>query len=226
MLPLKKLGIILLVILFWAASFAQQAKPKKISLREDQLMLDFNWGTLLGTPDSVKVGAASWGFGMKMMLDNPVPKSKISFAAGVGLSTNTFYTNSKIYNYSDSAYSYFRPINDSIKYKRNKFTMTYVDIPVEIRFRSKPNEKGYRWKVAVGGEVSRLLGAKSKIIENSIKYKGFNYPNMEKWRVGLTARVGYGKVSVNAFYSLSSIFELNQGPHYSPLTVGFTLMPF
>lgn len=210
------------------AVLAQQA-PKKEVHREDQLMLDFNWGTLLGKPDSIKIGAASWGFGMKIMLDNPVPKSNVSFAVGLGLGVHNYYSDAEIVNIyqgTDSTYSYFSPIINTRDYKRNKFTMTYFDIPAEIRYRTKPNEKGYSWKVAVGGQVGYLLSSKSKIIENSKKYKGFDYPNMEDWRVGLNARVGYGKVSVNAFYSLSSIFDVNKGAQHNPFSIGITLMPF
>lgn len=227
---MKKALIIILLAVVSVGVFAQEAAPqKKPALRQDQLMLDFNWGGLTATPSEVNLGAASWGFSLKTMLDNPVPKSNVSFAVGIGLGIHNYYTNSNIITNNlgtDSSFSSFSVIPDSISYKRNKLTMTYFDIPAEIRYRSKPNEKGYSWKVAVGGQIGYLLSTKTKVIQDSKKYKTFNYPNMEKWRVGLNARVGYGKVSINGFYSLSSIFEENKGSKYNPFTIGITLMPF
>jgi hypothetical protein len=122
--------------------------------------------------------------------------------------------------------SFFIPVDGTRDIKRNKLTITYADIPFEIRYRSNPDKHGYSWKFAVGAKVGYHLQTKSKIIENSKKVKTYDFPNYEKWRLGLNMRVAYGRVGVNAFYSASSIFDDGKGEAINPFSVGITLMPF
>jgi hypothetical protein len=225
-------------LLFWfcfisfgliAQEQATVSKAKKVLLKQDQLLLDFNWGTLLNKSDSLKLKPACWGFNLGIMLDNPLQNANFSFAAGIGLSTHNFYSNSEIKNFNygtDSAFSNFVPISATRSYKRNKLNLTFFDIPFELRYRSKPNAKGFSYKVSVGGKVSYMLSTHSKIIEGGVKYKGFDYPNMENWRFGLMARVAYGKVGISGYYSISSIFDQNKGEIVNPFTIGITLTPF
>ena len=69
-------------------------------------------------------------------------------------------------------------------------------------------------------------GVAVKIIENSKKVKTYDFPNYEKWRLGITMRVAYGRIGVNAFYSASTIFDDGKGEAINPFSVGITLMPF
>ena len=230
---MKRLYIIKVLIFCSILAFAQEGQKVAASKnkRQDQLLLNLNWTTLLNTSDSVQISPASWGFGFKIMLDNPVPNSKFAFALGLGLNTKSLYSNSNIVNYyqvgdSVNLYSDFFPIEDGINFKRNKFNTVYIDIPAELRYRTSLNERGYSWNLAVGGSVGYLIGAKSKSIIEGIKYKAFDYPNIEDWAVGIHARIGYGKVALNAAYSLSSIFEQNRGSVYNPFSVGVTISPF
>lgn len=216
--------------------------------REDMLLLDFNLNGLANQPDSFDVKLKSWGFGMDVMLDVPINASKFSFAFGAGLMVNSFHTNSELFHInmnSDSAQSKFVPIAENRNVKTNKLTTTYLDIPFELRYRSDPNSKGYSWKVAVGLKVGRHIQTKEKQVEVfntstygyantanedpetfDLKTKRFFYPNMEKWRVGINARVAYGRVGFSGYYSLTSLFEQNQGPVINPFSIGITLMPF
>lgn len=257
--PLVKKLLSILVICFLATSlFAQDSAPSlsemKREKREDMLLMNFNWNYLLNTSDSLRVKGYSWGYDLKLMYDVPIQNSNFSFAAGGALGIMNFYTNSEIHHYNlntDSSASYFVPISDSRNVKNNKLTITYADIPFEVRYRSKPNKKGYSWKVAAGVKVGYHLQTRTKLTEtvtvqpgytipgengaedtdvspvyDKVKSKSFYYPNYEKWRYGVNLRVAYGRVGLNAFYSATSIFEEGKGEKVFPVTVGITLMPF
>ncbi|MDA9563266.1 PorT family protein [Flavobacteriales bacterium] len=203
--------------------------PIKRELREDMLLLNFNWNTMLNGPDSLTIEPYSWGFDLQVMYDIPIQKSNFSFAAGGGLGISNFYTNSQIGHIhvgTDSTESKFYPISDSLNISRNKLTVTYADIPFELRYRSNPDKYGYSWKIALGAKVGYHLQTRSKVIQDSKKYKTYDYPNYEKWRYGVSMRVAYGRVGVSAFYSLTGLFDEGKGDLINPLSLGITLMPF
>lgn len=219
-------------MLMFFTSIGQEATPKLNNVRpekEDLLLLDFNWATLLNKGDSLSVKAPSWGFNLKLMYELPMQQSNFSFAFGGGIGVTNFYTNSQVttfYEGTDSTQSFFIPIHDSVSYKRNKFSTTYGDIPIELRFRSNPDKKGYSLKIAAGVTIGYHFQSHSKIIQDSKKFKSYDFPNYEKWRYGVNFRVGYGKVALSSYYSLTSIFEEDKGEIINPFSIGITLMPF
>ncbi|MBL4624578.1 MAG: outer membrane beta-barrel protein [Flavobacteriales bacterium] len=150
---------------------------------------------------------------------------------GGALGIANYYTNAEIINrYTledpETLQSFFVPVDKARDIKRNKLTITYADIPFEIRYRSVPDKHGYSWKIAAGFKVGYHIQAKSKMIEDAKKTKTYDFQNYEKWRYGLNLRVAYGRVGINAFYSATSIFEDGKGETVNPISVGITLMPF
>ena len=232
---MKKLIIIPVIILgVLTSGFAQEATPSlnspvKRENREDMMLMNFNWTSLLNTGDTVTVKPYSWGYDLKLMYDVPIQNSNFSFALGGGLGIANYYTNAEIghINYgTDTSQSYFYPVLETRGVTRNKLTITYADIPFELRYRSDPDKHGYSWKIAMGFKVGYHLQTKSKIIENTKKVKTYDFPNYEKWRYGLNVRVAYGRVGLNAFYSATSLFDEDKGARVNPISIGITLMPF
>lgn len=232
---MKKLVIISTIVIgVLTSAFAQEATPAsnspiKREAREDMLLMNFNWATILNTGDSVNVKPYSWGYDLMLMYDVPIQSSNFSFAIGGGLGIASYFTNAEIGNINygtDSAQSYFFPVAEARNIKKNKLTITYADIPFEIRYRSSPDKNGHSWKFAAGAKVGYHVQTKAKIIENSKKVKTYDFPNYEKWRLGITMRVAYGRIGVNAFYSASTIFDDGKGEAINPFSVGITLMPF
>ncbi|MBL4653105.1 MAG: outer membrane beta-barrel protein [Flavobacteriales bacterium] len=258
---MKKLVFISIIVLgVLTSGFTQEAvpasnSPVKREAREDMLLMNFNWTSLLNTGDTVTVKPYSWGYDLKLMYDVPIQNSNFSFALGGGLGIANYYTNSEIKHYNletDSSQSFFIPIANSRNVKGNKLTITYADIPFELRYRSDPDKHGYSWKIAVGFKVGYHLQTKTKIketvmvqdgytitgenspeddqdvdpVNKEVKSKSYYYPNYEKWRYGLNVRVAYGRVGLNAFYSATSIFDEDKGARVNPISIGITLMPF
>ena len=157
-------------------------------------------------------------------------KSNVSFSPGLGLGVHNIFNSSFIY--SDAVSSYFVPINDTLpglSYKKSKFVATYLDIPFEIRYKSKSE-----FRIAIGFKFGFLVMAHSK-------YKGDNYqdgtsdlviykkkkiPYLEKNRYGFTGRIGYKWLNLWGYYQLSTLFQKGKGPEMYPISVGITLIPF
>jgi hypothetical protein len=106
------------------------------------------------------------------------------------------------------------------------YITNYIDFPFEIRYRSKPNIKGHSWKFSGGMRVGVRVGSHTKTITSGGKYADFIHPNLTKTRVGLTGRVGYGRIGAYYYYSLTRLFEPGRGYELIPFEVGFTVAPF
>ena len=244
----------LLAVLFSNAAFAQetvttenateakeveefQELKSKVNKAKDRVVLDFTYDMLLNTPDSVSTKGFSRGFNVYFMYDVVLGKSRFSVAPGLGLGTNNYFHNNNIT--SDSLGTYFTKISDNIDSKKNKINLTYVDIPVEFRFRSKPNAKNNSWKLAAGIKAGIIIQSKWKYkgeeiraekLDNpsfasgsEVKFKEFNIENLNRFRYGLTLRGGYGMWNAFIYYSLSDLFEDGRGPRMTPLSFGISI---
>lgn len=197
----------------------------------DRLVLDLNWNGWMNHPDSVEVDWYSRGLNAYLMYDLQFGKSNFSIAPGFGLGFDNIYNNSRL-SANDSLGTLITPINDSIQYSKNKLSTVFLDVPLELRFRSKPNSKNKSFKIGLGAKLGLLISSYTKyagegntfgLQDPEVKLKKYRIPNMEKLRYGLTARIGYGPYNLVCFYGLSKLFEDGRGPGMSPITIGFSI---
>jgi len=182
----------------------------------------------LSKPDGLKTRTINQGVDIYGTYNMPFGKSNFSFAAGLGICVHNLYWN---YRYQgDSTAFQFVKIEDSLKYKRSKVTVPYLEIPIEFRYKSKGG-----LAVGLGFKLGFLLYAHSKYVGddylfnsgNQLKYSAKGIKNLEKLAYGPTFRIGYKWFNVTAYYSLSNIFQSGYGrPELAPLSIGFVLLPF
>ncbi|MCF8367757.1 MAG: PorT family protein [Bacteroidales bacterium] len=154
-------------------------------------------------------------------------ESNVSFSPGLGLSVHNLFSKSRIGTNSDS--SFFEVIPDDISFKRSKFTTTYLDIPLELRYKSKAE-----FRLAVGFKFGFLINAQTKFkgddfindLKNEVIIKQGNISFLEKNRYGFTGRIGYKWLNIWGYYQLSSTFVKGSGPDMYPISVGITIIPF
>lgn len=233
------ISILSFILLFVAIGAAQETDTTsvKAEMEEEEgvphldlMLIDLNWDYLIGNNKSLKQKWYGRGINVSLLYDHPFQKEgKVSGAFGVGFASHNYYLNSLVTRVDTALVSTsdFTQVPDSI-IKSNKLSVNYVDIPVELRFRSAPNEEGNRWKFAVGAKVGYRLQVHEKTIDaQDVKIKTFAYPHITKWRYGATFRGGYGSVMFHAFYSISTLFEeQNTVTPYNALQLGVTITPF
>ena len=233
---MKKIIILIAaVFMFFGISFAQDneapaeiEKTKTKMKPRDRFMFNLTFDNLFHKENNgFKTSWSSRGVAMYYMHDFPIKNSRISLAPGIGFSHVSYYHNSQLTE--DSTGTYFNPIpnfKDNDDFKQRKLAVNYLDIPLELRFFSKPNEKGNMFKFAVGFRASLKLTAVSK--ENNrvndyykkIKTKG--YDDVALFRGGPTLRLGYGGFIIFAFYSITEFFN-NNGPAMTPFSIGISI---
>jgi len=154
-------------------------------------------------------------------------KSNVSFSPGLGLSVHNLYSESLLVTGTDT--TFFRVIGNDTSFRKSKLSVTYLDIPLEIRFKSKSE-----FRVAIGFKFGFLLKAQTK-------YKGDDFINgtkdlviikhgkmnfVEKNRYGFTGRIGYKWLNLWGYYQLSTLFTEGKGPSIYPISLGITIIPF
>lgn len=240
---MRQVFILFLALFLATPMFAQESdttqvqptsKAKEtVNKAKDRLVFNFNGGILLNDNDNgFNAKGFQGGFDVYFMYDVVIKKSPISVAAGFGVSLENYTHNSRI-EFTDT-FTHFVPFADSFNYKKSKLGLVYLDIPLELRYRSKPNAKNMRWKMGVGFKIGLMVRSKWKYrgeefrgIRNdtgdNIKFKEFGIPNMERLRYGVTARGGYGPFNLHVYYSLSKLFSEENGIRMQPIVVGISI---
>ncbi len=222
--------------------------------KKDAIVMNFYTDIWQKNDSSMSIRNYSPGFDIYLMKDITFGKSKFSFGYGLGISVHNMHSDAVPKNEMkwDSATSQnvftgktiFSRIpdyvnNNEIKYDNNKLTLTYIEIPLELRYK-KENKRGKMFKFSVGGKAGYLLSSYTKYkgtkYEGSssdpdvgvakIKIKNYNISNLQSLSYGVTMRVGYGLCNIFGYYSLSKIFKKDKGPEMYPISVGISITPF
>jgi len=97
---------------------------------------------------------------------------------------------------------------DNIDYSNNRFSSSYLRIPLSFEFKGKENANGNRFHLVVGPEGGFLLNGRVKQIsaENG-KQKFDDTYHFTTFRYGGFARMGYGALGLFAKYYVNDMFE-------------------
>ena len=219
----------LILVTFLSANLFAQDDNNNTPGGKDRLVMELNWNTWLDNPDSIDLKWYSRGINFYFMYDLPFGTSNFSIAPGIGIGVDNVYHDGR-FTYNDSIVSFVK-LPDSLDYSKNKLTTTYVDIPLELRFRSNPDGKNNSFKAGIGIKAGMLLSSHTKYVgegnsfgtfQEEIKIKEKKVPELARFRYGLTARIGYGPFNLQAFYGLSELFEEGLGPTMKPLSIGIS----
>lgn len=203
-------------------------KPRLNNPSADRLVFEFNHDNWINKPDNIKTRWYNRGINTYVSFDIPLDKNgHVAFAPGAGIGVNNVYHDGIITTDSTNV-TYFEPIQSEIDYRNNKLTTAYLEVPIELRFRSKADKNNNRWKFAIGLRGGYLLNAHSKYrgpdltqsTNRTVKIKDLRLPNINKYRLGSTVRVGYGTFNLVGFYSLTNLFETDLGPGIQQFSIG------
>lgn len=104
----------------------------------------------------------------------------------------------------------------NVSYKKSQIVPVYIDIPFEIRWRSKKYDPKRSVKVALGGKVGYLIDNKTKVKysqsgETKRTKQKENF-EMSTFRYGVYGKIGFGGFSAFYYYSISDMFQKDKGP--------------
>lgn len=117
------------------------------------------------------------------------------------------------------------PVTETIDFKKNRFSSQYLRIPLSFQLRTADDRKGNKVYFVFGPEVGFLLNGKQKQVsseEGKNKYK--DDFNLNPFRYGAFARLGYDDLGVYIKYYGNDVFAKDQGPaDFKNISFGLTL---
>ena len=223
--------IILIVTCFMMLGTMVSAQSVDLFTDKFATGIDIFNDLVMDAPDDVEFRGFNPGVNIYAMRTFPLGKSNFAFAAGLGLGMHNIYSNSLLQDTSGVSFlskiPEETPGGKDIDYKKSKISLTFLDVPLELRFKT---ESGFR--VSAGFKIGYLINAHTKykgddLIDGSkTKIKVSSLPNLQSWRFGPSFQIGYKWINLVGFYSISTIFEENQGPAIYPVSLGLSLRPF
>ncbi len=200
-----------------------QTKKKTYNLANraaDHIVIQLSSDRLLGLPDSISanVKGLSRGLNIYAMLDKPFrsnPKLSIAFGAGIG-SSNIYFKRMFVDIASTSSTLPFINQDTTANYKKFKLSTSFLEIPLEFRFSSNPENPNKSTKFAIGIKGGTMLNAHTKAKElrsaagatvNGATWKQNSKSYFNTTRIAATARVGYGIFSLFGAYTLTPMFK-------------------
>jgi len=160
----------------------------------------------------------------------PIAKEKFGVTIGMGFEFNKFKLarDFDVVNFEDSTIGIQDP-SSSKDIEKNLFKTANLNLPIMLETNLGKDAK-HSFHLAAGGMVSYTLGAKTKQVfeqeGEDFKVKQRNDFNTNPFRFSLMGRIGYGNFTLFATYSLTPLFEQNQGPEVYPFTIGVSLAHF
>jgi hypothetical protein len=190
--------------------------------REDQFYFGVTYNQLIDSPKGFSQNGLSTGFSVGFLRDMPINKSRtFGFAAGIGVSFYKYHQNlfvSKIGN----QYTYDILVNTN--YDRNKLEQLFIDVPLEIRWRtSDPNTTKF-FRFYSGIKLSYLVFNKTKFVGDSTTTL-YQNPDFNNFQYGPYLSLGWNTWNVHAYYGLNPIFKSatvgNEPIEMTTLNLGF-----
>ena len=194
---------------------------------DDRLIIDITLDNFAESPASMEVNTfKSRGVNMKLMKDKLISNPSFSIGYGLAFGSQNFDTDRLIIVDDTAGRTHFVPIDPNIDVNKNKLSVNYLDLPIELRFRSKTINKDNKFKISAGFKIGILLQSHIKYDDDDGKVKYYRIKNLNKYRYGLEGRIGYGIWGLNAYYSLIPLFDEDKAPRLVPVSFGLSITPF
>jgi Outer membrane protein beta-barrel domain len=153
-----------------------------------------------------------------------IGNSRFSVNPGIGIGNEKFGFEDPITFYDSLGFTLLYDVLDypglgtATEISKTQLIASYVDFPLELRVHSRKDDFDRSWYLAIGGKIGVNFDAKTKIkyIQNGTRktQKNKHDYNINMFRYGLIARIGYGPFNMWYYYSGSQLFRGNKTPNF------------
>ncbi len=191
----------------------------------DRIIFELNYTNWLNTPKDITSDWKCIGINFSLMFDKPIKNSHFSIGYGIGIYTHNYSSNANFKYQLDSTnnkvQTLLEPRKDS--YSANRYNEKSVEIPLEIRFRSKTE---HMFKVMLGAKIGYVFSNYKKTNDADGEVRRYNIKNINPLRYGVHFRIGVEQISLTACYYLSEAFTSNGTKGIHPFSVGIAIIPY
>lgn len=200
-------------------------KVKFVDESQDHFMFNITFDNLLdkGADSFYNGNVFNPNLGFYFLYDLPLGKSGFSVAPGLGLTFSKVNLDNSILTQdslgttflSASKHPWFGT-NSKLSYSGSSFYTSWLEVPLELRYKSKPINGRSSIKVAVGVRAGIRLAANSKVsyydqnLLREVDSKMSPYSDLASFRYGMTFRVGYGALNLFGYYGMNQLIKDNK----------------
>ncbi|ELR70309.1 hypothetical protein C900_03994 [Fulvivirga imtechensis AK7] len=219
-------------------------KIRKRAARPDipgTFLIDIGWNLLQSEPSTLELSLmGSRTLNMYYYYDMPIGNSNFVFMPGIGVGLNRFKFDNDVtlVHAQDTDGNDVVAVSDlstglaGADIKKSMLIANYIDIPIEFRFYANPDDKKRSFNVSVGGRAGIRFSSHTKLKYEldgeNVKTKNKRDFGLNRFRYGLTGRIGIGGFNLFYYHSLSEMFD--GGPfgteNTSNITVGLSFTGF
>lgn len=225
-----------LILFLQICAFAQQPTTKykgdsEYDLKNyksdprDRLIMEVNYTNWQGAPKGIKSDWKCLGFAFATMFDKPIGASNFSFGFGVGVYLHNYSSNANFIYKLDSLNSTVTTLLEpkTIPYIANRYNERSIEIPLELRFRTK---SATMFKMMLGGKIGYVVSDFRKTDDADGRVRHYNTQNINRLRYGIVFRIGIEQVCLTASYYLSEVFTNNGPKGVNPYSIGIAIIPY
>jgi hypothetical protein len=229
---MKKLIILFLLVPVFSTSWAQNEDPKTTKGATPSpdfpgaIVFEYGLNYLINNEHSMRTNPwKSATFNVYFTYPVQINGSRFAFIPGVGIGSEKYGFEDAVTFYDSLNYNLLENVLDLTRFanasevKQTQFIANYVDFPLEIRIHSRKDDHKRSFFVGIGGKVGVNFAAKTKIKyaeygSNKTSKDQYHF-NVNTFRFGGLARIGYGPISGWFYYSGSQLFRGNKSVNYS-----------
>lgn len=220
---MKKVLVIaftLISVLLVAQDKERVKKRRHRLLSEDAVVLDITSNMWRNAPQGIiQQPFKSLGFNLSFFFDKPLGYSPFAIAIGISYAVEHVQNNG-VFIYSNSTHvTSIAPLQ--VPYISNRFTSEWFDIPLELRLRTKGRGP---FRLYIGAKAGVNITNYHQFIDHDTKTRDYKVRNLNVYRYGVYARIGYAMLNLYSYYSLSDMFERGNGPQLAPISVGVSFL--
>ncbi len=177
-------------------------------------------------------------------------KNKIGFTTGLGLQTTNYYFSNNYVMLKDSSALVAYKVQDAqgnyVDMKVNKMVVSYLNLPLFFEYQTNPYRRLSSFHISLGVIAGVRIGSYTKQVYNDkaesyflVDDKGNKVASFDveeytvrdrgayhlsPFKLDASMRIGWSRLNIFSTYSLTQLFQKNQGPELYPFTVGITLL--
>ncbi len=221
------LGIFFFIFLMGSSALKAQSLSES-AMKKVTIGLDVFTDIWFNTPQNVDIRAIHPSANTYLTYNFTVGTSKnLTFGIGLGVGNHNMYSNNGQIEDTKADTIQYVVVDPELNMKRSKLSVTYLEFPLELRFKS---QKGF--KISIGFKLGYLIDSKEKYVGNTTAYapvqviKQKRISQVNTFSYTPTFRIGYKSFNVFFSYDLGTVFRVDHGPQLHPMSLGITLTPF
>jgi len=192
----------------------------------DRMIIEINRTSWTGAPSNIRPNWRSLGLNFAFMFDKPIGRSSFSFGYGLGIFSHNYHSNADFIYKLDSTNTTVTTVLQpkTIPYKTNSYNEKILEIPLEIRFRSKTDRK---FKMELGFKGGYVINDFRKMVDGDGKIRVYNTQNINHLRYGVNFRIGVEQICLTACYYVSEVFQKDKGVNgINMFSFGIAIIPY